>query len=198
MRILDLSTLRRVCVHDCGFDGFGQPGGRFPHSQLRPAHQFNGNLLEISDGQGQEYGKLLQGGNRGEFRLFEACPDASPVLDGPPAGLIQAGPEADKGFELLELGIGQFEVARGLTKGPALRLAAHAGNGPAHVHRRQHAQLVEGGREADLAVRDGNQVGGDVGGDVLGLGLDDGQGRERPSPEFRASLVERSSRREWM
>jgi hypothetical protein len=79
-----------------------------------------------------------------------------------------------------------------------LRLAAHAGNGPAHVHRRQHAQLVEGGREADLAVRDGNQVGGDVGGDVLGLGLDDGQGRERPSPEFRASLVERSSRREWM
>ena len=93
--------------------------------------------------------------------------------------VVEAGAEAGEGLELLELRIGQLEVAGHGAEGRQLRLAADARDRPADVHRRQHAELEQRGRQVDLAVGDRDQVGRDVGRDVLGLGLDDRQRRQR-------------------
>ena len=47
-------------------------------------------------------------------------------------------------------------------------------------------------------VRDGNESGRDIGGDVLRLGFDDGRAVSEPPPRSRHRCVARSSLREWM
>ena len=59
--------------------------------------------------------------------------------------------------------------------GRGLRIAAHAGNGKTDVHGRALAREEQVAFQEDLAVRDGNDVGGNVGGNVARLGFHDGQ-----------------------
>ena len=83
--------------------------------------------------------------------------------------------EPREGLELLELRVGQLEIAGNGPIGGPLRLAANARNGFADIDRGQHAQLEQRRRQIDLAVGDGDEIRRNVGGDVLRLGLDDRQ-----------------------
>ena len=65
----------------------------------------------------------------------------------------------------------------GLLDGPGLGCAAHAGHGQAHVDGGPLSGEEQVGFQVDLAVGDGDHVGGDIGGNVACLGLDDGKGR---------------------
>ena len=96
------------------------------------------------------------------------------MLNALAGGVIESGPKAGKRLEFLELGVGKFEVARHRSIDGPLRLAADAGNGFANIDRRQYAQFKQRGRKLYLSVSDGNQVGRNVGGYVLGLSLNDG------------------------
>ena len=58
----------------------------------------------------------------------------------------------------------------------------------ADVHRRPDALVEQVGLQEDLAVGDRDHVGRDVGRDVVGLGLDDRQGRQRPAAELVVQL----------
>ena len=101
------------------------------------------------------------------------------------AGLfIQPGAEPGKGLEFLELGIDQFEISRHPPVDCPLRLAADPRHRLPDIDGGQYAQSEQGRREEDLAVGDRDQVGGDIGGNILGLGFDDRQGREGTASEF--------------
>ena len=66
--------------------------------------------------------------------------------------------------------------------------AAHPGHRDAHVDGGPHARLEQVVLEVDLAVGDRDHVGGDVGRDVAGLGLDDRQRGERAGAPLVAEL----------
>ena len=151
-------------------------------------HLVKRHAVEEFRGQRQQHGDLCGHGHRGEFRLLEAGANSPPMLDDLAGIFIQPGAEPGKGFEFLELRVGELEVARHRTVGRALRLAADARNGFADIDRGQHAQFEQRRREVDLPVRDGNQVGRNVGGNVLRFGFDDGQRGERSATEFRAQV----------
>ena len=60
-----------------------------------------------------------------------------------------------------------------------LSRATHTGDRDAHVHGWADACREEFGLQVDLTVGDRDHVGGDVGGDVAFLGLDDRKGGHR-------------------
>ena len=102
--------------------------------------------------------------------------------------LVHASAEPSKRFELLELRVGELEITGHRAIRRPLRLAADAGHGLGDIDRGQHAELEQRRREVDLPVGDGNQVGRDVGGDILSFGLDERQRGERAATELRAQV----------
>ena len=90
---------------------------------------------------------------------------------------IQVGAELGKDFQLAVAGQVDTQGAGGLLDGPGLGGAAHTGDRQAHVDGGALAGEEEVALQIDLAVGDGNDVGGDIGGNVARLGLDDRQGR---------------------
>ena len=96
-------------------------------------------------------------------------------------GLVEVGAELGEGGQLAVLGELEAQGAGDLLHRLDLGGAADPGDRDADVDRRPHAGEEEVRLQEDLPVGDGDDVGGDVGGDVPGLGLDDGQGGERPA-----------------
>ena len=89
---------------------------------------------------------------------------------------VQIGGELGEDLQLPEPGQVDAQGACGLLDGPGLGCAAHAGHGQAHVDGGPLSGEEQVGFQVDLAVGDGDNIGGDVGRHVSGLGLDDGQG----------------------
>ncbi len=100
---------------------------------------------------------------------------------------VEPRAEPRKGLELLELRVGEPEIAGDRAVGRQLRLAADARDRPADVDRRQLAFLEQRRRQVDLPVGDRDQVGRDVGREVLRLGLDDRQRGQRAAARVRAA-----------
>ena len=79
-------------------------------------------------------------------------------------------------FELGVLGLVDLQGAGDLLHGLDLRAAAHTGDADTHVDSRADALVEQAGLQVDLAIGDGNNVGGDIGRHVAGLRLDDREG----------------------
>ncbi len=67
-------------------------------------------------------------------------------------------------------------------------LPAHPGDGFAHIDGRQQTFVKQRRGEIDLTIGDGDEVGGDIGRDVLRLGLDDRQRRQRAAAPLAAQM----------
>ena len=91
-------------------------------------------------------------------------------------GLVQVGTELGEGRQLAVLGQVQLDRPGHRLHGLHLGGAADAAHRDADVHGRADARVEQVGFQEDLAVGDGDDVGGDVGGHVAGLGLDHRQG----------------------
>ncbi len=79
---------------------------------------------------------------------------------------------------------GQLQAAGDLLHGLDLRVAADPGDRLADVDGRADAGVEQVGLQEDLPVGDGDDVRRDIGGDVVGLGLDDGQPGQRSAPDI--------------
>ena len=80
------------------------------------------------------------------------------------AGLgVQIGAELGKGLHVLVLCQLDTQVGVGLLHGLGLGCAAHTGHRQAHVDSRAVAGVEQGALQEDLAIGDGNNVGGNVG-----------------------------------
>jgi len=86
-------------------------------------------------------------------------------------GFVQIGAELCESGQLPVLGEVEFQRARqpvsSLSPGPP----ADAGDRKPHVDRRADAREEQRRLEIDLAVGDRDDVGGDIGGNVAGLGI---------------------------
>ena len=85
-------------------------------------------------------------------------------------------PKRVKDLQFQELQIIQLHVSRLFLDARMLRGAADARYRFGDVYGRQEAGGEQCLVEIDLAVGDGDEIGGDVAGDIAFLGLDDGQG----------------------
>src|SRR5262249_58536003 len=103
-------------------------------------------------------------------------------------GGVQVGGEGGERLQVAILRQSQLEPAGDLLHRLDLRVAAHPGDRPADVDGRADAGVEQVGLEEDLPVGDGDDVGRDVGGDVVRLGLDDRQPGERPAAQVVGQL----------
>ena len=103
----------------------------------------------------------------------------SPRVSWSRVALSRSRRELGERGQLAVLGQVELERAGDLLHGLGLRRRAHARHRDAHVERGPLAGVEEVRLEVDLAVGDGDDVGRDVGRDVVGLRLDDRQRRQR-------------------
>ena len=108
---------------------------------------------------------------------------------GPLGLLVELRAELGEGLQFPELGEVEAQGAGHLLHGLDLGVAAHAGHRDTHVDGRPDARVEQVALQEDLPVGDGDHVGGDVGGDVAGLGLDDRQGGQRAAALLVAQLA---------
>ena len=109
---------------------------------------------------------------------------------------FELGAEAGEHFELEKLQVVELHAAGFALDGFMLGLAADARDRAGDVDGGQHA-AGKRGVEVNLPVGDGDEVGGDVGGDLALLGPAIGSAVMLPPPPAVESRVERSSSRAW-
>ena len=110
--------------------------------------------------------------------LFEDFDDALAAFE---LGLgfgVEIGAELGEGGQFAVLGEVELDAAGDLFHGLELGGGTDARNGKSDGNGRADALIEEVGFQINLAVGDGDDVGWNVGGDVAGLRLNDGQGGE--------------------
>ena len=101
---------------------------------------------------------------------------------------VEVGAEGGERLELAELGQVEAQPAGHRAHRLDLRGAADAGHRDADVDGRADTGVEQVGLEEDLAVGDRDDVGRDVGRDVVALGLDDRQAGHRAAAELVGEL----------
>ena len=94
-------------------------------------------------------------------------------------GAVQVGGELCERGQLAVLGKVKPHLPRDLPHRLGLGVTADARDADAHVERRPLAGVEQVGLKVDLPVGDRDHVGGDEGGDVVGLRLDHREGGQR-------------------
>ena len=113
--------------------------------------------------------------------LLEELAEADAAVELLLGGGVEVGTELGEGGDLTVLGELELHGTGDGLGGLVLGGGTDAGDGEADGDGGALALVEELGLEEDLSVGDGNDVGGDVGGHVTGLGLDDGEGGQGSS-----------------
>ena len=113
--------------------------------------------------------------HRGAVVLLEYLYNAFALGQGGLGIGIQIGAELGKALQLTVLAVNQLKGTRNRLHGLDLRSAADTGNRNAGIDGGHNAGMEQLGFQEDLAIGDGDDIGGDVGGNIAGLGFDDGQ-----------------------
>jgi len=114
--------------------------------------------------------------------LLHELGDALAALELLAGCFVKVGCELRKRLQVAVLRQRQAHAAAQLLDDVGLRGAADPRHGDAGVDGGAHAGIEQIGFQKDLAVGDGNDVGRDVSGNVVGLGLNDRQRRQRTAP----------------
>merc|ERR1719365_332277 len=93
-------------------------------------------------------------------------------------GGVKIGTELGEGSDLTVLGKLKLHGTGDLLHGLGLGSGADTGDGETDVDGRSDTLVEQLSLQEDLAVSDGDDIGGDVGGHVTSLGLNDGQSGE--------------------
>lgn len=109
------------------------------------------------------------------LRLLEQFDEPLTALQLRLGGRVQVGCKRRERFQFAVLRQVQTQRAGHLFHGLDLRRTAHAGHRHTDVDGRPHTLVEQVGLQEALTVGDRDDVGRDVGRDVVGLGLDDRQ-----------------------
>ena len=151
-------------------------------------HALGLDPVEVAAGAGVDRGHLVLDRPRVALVLVERGHEA---LAAGQRGLgvgVELGAELGERLQLAVLRELEAQPAGHLLHRLGLRRAAHARHRDAHVDGGAHAGAEQVGLQEDLAVRDRDDVRGDVGGHVAGLRLDDRQRGERAAAQLVVQL----------
>ena len=165
--------------------------GRFEvgvEAVLEGAEVLDFDVVEQAVGSGEEDGHLLFSGERLELRLLEKLGEALAAVELALRDRIEVRAELREGCELAILRKVELERGADLLGRLDGGRETDARDRETDVDGRTDAGVEEVGLEEDLAVGDGDDVGRNVGRDVAGLGLDDGQRGERTAAELVGEL----------
>lgn len=136
------------------------------------------DLVEEASDSGVEDAHLLLGHHGHVLLLLEELSQLLTSVEQVLGGGVQVGTELGEGSDLSVLGELELEGTSDLLHGLDLGGGADSGHGETDVDGGSDTLVEELSLQEDLAVGDGDHIGGDVGGHITGLGLDDGQGSQ--------------------
>ena len=145
---------------------------------LELADLFGLDLVEVATHAGEEDAGLLLDGHGHVLLLLEELSELLTSVEELLSGGIQIGTELGEGSDLTILGQLELEGTGKLLHGLDLGGRTDTGHGQTDVNGRADTLMEQLGLEEDLAVRDRDHIGGDVGRHITGLGLNDGKGGE--------------------
>jgi len=139
------------------------------------------DLVEVATDTGVENASLLLNGHGHVLLLLEELGELLTSVEELLGGGIEIRAELSEGGDLTVLSELKLEGTSKLLHGLDLSGRADTRHGKTDVNRGTDTLMEELCLEEDLAIRDRDDVGGDVSGHITSLRLNDGQGSERAS-----------------
>jgi hypothetical protein len=144
----------------------------------------DGNVVEVTVDTSEDEGNHLVDGHGLVLLLLEELGETLTTVEGLLGGSVQVGTELGEGGDLTVLGQEELEGTSDLLHGLELSGGADTRHGQTDVDGGADTLVEELGLQEDLTVGDGNDVGGNVSGDITTLGLNDGKGGKRSTTEL--------------
>lgn len=139
------------------------------------------DLIEVSSDSGIDDADLFLGWERRVLFLFQQLGKLGSSVQQLLGGGIQIRTELGEGSDLSVLGELKLHLTSDLLHGLDLGGRSDSGDGQTDVDGWSDTLEEKLGFEENLSVSNGDDVSGDISGDVTGLGLDDGEGSEGSS-----------------
>lgn len=136
----------------------------------------DGDGVEETVDTGVDEGNHLVDGHGGVLLLLEELGQTLTTVESLLGGGIKIGTELSKGGDLTVLSQEKLEGTSDLLHGLELGSGTDTGDGKTDVDGRSDTLVEELSLQEDLTISDGNDVGGNVSGDITTLGLNDGKG----------------------
>jgi hypothetical protein len=136
------------------------------------------NLVEEASDTGVEDADLLLGGQGHVLLLLEQLSELLASVEELLGGGVEIGTELREGSDLSVLSQLELHGTGDLLHGLDLGGGADTGHGETDVNGGSDTLVEQFSFQEDLAVSDGNHVGGNISGHITSLGLNDGEGSE--------------------
>ncbi len=169
----ELVVVGQAAVGDTGQQGAMAAPGEVEQLGLEAMDIGDLDVVEETAGAGVEDHDLLLDRHWRVETLLQELGEAVTPLELGLRHSIEIGTEGGERLELTELLEVGLECSHRVLHGLHLGGRAHTGHRDPDVDRRSHTRLEQVVLKEDLPVGDGDHVGGNVGRDVAGLGLDD-------------------------
>ena len=134
------------------------------------------DLVEVATDTGVENAGLLLNGHGDVLLLLKELSQLLASVEELLGGGIEIRAELGESGDLTVLGELELERTGELFHGLNLGGRADTGHGQTDVNGGADTLMEELSLEEDLAISDGDDIGGDIGGHITSLGLDDGEG----------------------
>jgi hypothetical protein len=148
---------------------------------LEPRDLSGIDLIQVASDASVQNASLLFDGHGDVLLLLEELSELLSSVKELLGGSIEIGTELGESGDLTILGELELEGTGELLHGLDLGGRSDAGNGETNVDCGTDTLMEELGLEEDLTVGDGDHIGGNIGGHITGLGLNDGEGSEGSS-----------------
>ena len=158
------------------------------HGLLERQHVAQRQVIHLAMGAGPHGDDLLLHRVRGELRLLQQLGQMRTTVQLSLRSRIQIGGEHGEGFQRTVPCQRNLQRAGDLLQSLGLSGATDSRHGDADVHCRTLVRVEQVGLQEDLAIRDGDDVGRNVRGHVVRLGLDDRQTGHRAAAEVIGNL----------
>jgi hypothetical protein len=144
----------------------------------------DGNVVEVTVDTSEDEGNHLVDGHGLVLLLLEKLGETLTTVEGLLGGSVQVGTELGEGGDLTVLGQEELQGTSDLLHGLELSGGADTRHRQTDVDGGADTLVEELGLQEDLTVGDGNDVGGNVSGDITTLGLNDGKGGKGSTTEL--------------